>query len=263
MEDYYKVLGLKRGANLKEISAAYRSQALIYHPDKRKLSLSSSSTDNEEANEKFFKVKAAYQALQDPKIRAELDLHLVGQEERVKRDAQMSAQRKQMREDLLNREREADSSPRKRPADEDLVTNKRSQTSSFNLKNEDASLTLKCKYPPGIDQSLATEMIKSSLNSNGVILHQSGNITVAEFNDPQSAYKSLCKLPNDLIVKADWFSGYPPDNLDIQVRDKVVEKSVTKSRDESVKYSKLMEESVLERLKRKKLEKQQHRQENE
>lgn len=257
MEDFYQVLGLKRGASLKEISAAYRSQALIYHPDKRK-----STVPEADADEKFHKIKAAYQALQDPKIRAELDLQLIGQEERLKRDAQMSAQRKQLKDELLSREKEASNPNKKRPMGEHHQQQQKPQDTNtkkkINVTCEDACLILKCKFPSNLDQKLKSEMVKSLLNDNLPTLHEMDTNFVAEFKDPQEAYKALCKLPNDVVVKADWYNGYPPDNLSIPI----VERTETKATaapvaavKEEVKYSKEFENSILEKLKRKKLEK--------
>lgn len=261
VEDYYKVLGLKRGATLKEISAAYRAQALIHHPDKRK-----SSTADPESDEKFHKIKAAHQALQDPKIRAILDLQLVGLEERNKRDAQMSSQRKQMRNDLLNREKEA-SNAKKREFPNDPQGNeehkKRTPKSDFEqqISNQEACLLLKCKFSDNIDRNLALEMIRSSFD-HLVSLHQDSNSTnstvAVEFRTPQDAYKALCRLPNDLITKADWFQGYAPDGLQIELGP-LTPTPAAALRSESkpaAKYSKEMEDSILERLKRKKMEKQ-------
>lgn len=255
MDDYYKVLGLERGASLKEISAAYRSQALIYHPDKRKSSSSSVAEDDE----KFHKIKAAYQALQDPKIRAELDLKLIGLEERLKREAQMSAQRKQLRDELLSREKEA-----LNPLNKGTVQTEEEQDHHLRNKkkkpivtDEEACLILKCKFPSNLDQKSNLEMIKSLLGENLLKLHEIEANFVAEFKDPQEAYKRLCKLPNDVIVKADWYTGNPPDNLSISFSNNTGEK-ITKKDEKSnvkeVKYSKEFENSILEKLKRKKLE---------
>lgn len=256
MEDYYKVLGLKRGASLKEISAAYRLQALIYHPDKRK-----STVPEADGDEKFHKIKAAYQALQDPKIRAELDLQLIGQEERLKRDTQMSAQRKQLKDELLSREKEALNPNKKRQMDEYLGQQQQPQDTNtkkkINVICEDACLILKCKFPSNLDQKLKSEMIKSHLNDNLLALHEMDTNFVAEFKDPQEAYKTLCKLPNDVVVKADWYNGYPPDNLSIPImtRTETQATAAPAAVKEVVKYSKEFENSILEKLKRKKLEK--------
>lgn len=60
--DFYKVLGIKRGANDNQIKRAYRKQALKWHPDKH--------PDNEEkATERFEKVAKAYEVLSDPEKR--------------------------------------------------------------------------------------------------------------------------------------------------------------------------------------------------
>lgn len=61
MEDYYKILGVPRGANQAEIKKAYRSLAHKYHPDKG-------------GDEKKFKeVNEAYQVLSDNDKRAQYD----------------------------------------------------------------------------------------------------------------------------------------------------------------------------------------------
>lgn len=57
-KDYYKILGITKGASDDDIKKAYRKLALKYHPDK-----------NKEANaeEKFKEVAEAYEILSDPK----------------------------------------------------------------------------------------------------------------------------------------------------------------------------------------------------
>lgn len=60
MVDYYEVLGVSRTANDQEIKAAYRRQALKWHPDRNK---------SPEATEKFKEINKAFEVLSDPKKR--------------------------------------------------------------------------------------------------------------------------------------------------------------------------------------------------
>ncbi len=55
-KDYYKVLGLVRGASDEDIKKAYRKMALKYHPDKNK---------SAGAEERFKEVAEAYEVLSD------------------------------------------------------------------------------------------------------------------------------------------------------------------------------------------------------
>lgn len=57
-KDYYKVLGLAKGATDDEIKKAYRKMALKYHPDKNK---------EPSAEAKFKDVAEAYDVLSDTK----------------------------------------------------------------------------------------------------------------------------------------------------------------------------------------------------
>ncbi len=63
--DYYKELGLDKGASEDEIKKAFRSLARKYHPD--------TNPDNPEAEEQFKKISEAYEVLSDPKKRAKYD----------------------------------------------------------------------------------------------------------------------------------------------------------------------------------------------
>jgi DnaJ-class molecular chaperone len=60
-EDYYKILGIQRGASASDIQNAYRKLARKYHPDL--------NPDDAAAKEKFQKVQQAYEVLNDPKKR--------------------------------------------------------------------------------------------------------------------------------------------------------------------------------------------------
>ncbi|TSC90217.1 MAG: Uncharacterized protein G01um10145_321 [Microgenomates group bacterium Gr01-1014_5] len=55
--DYYEVLGVKRGANDRELKTAYRKLAIAWHPDKNK---------SPEAEKKFKEINEAYEVLSNP-----------------------------------------------------------------------------------------------------------------------------------------------------------------------------------------------------
>jgi curved DNA-binding protein len=64
-KDYYKILGVARTADEKEIKRAYRQLALKYHPDK--------NPDDPQAEERFKEINEAYEVLGDPSKRAKYD----------------------------------------------------------------------------------------------------------------------------------------------------------------------------------------------
>jgi DnaJ-class molecular chaperone len=64
-EDYYATLGIARTATADEIQKAYRTLVRKYHPDK--------NPDDPQAKEKFQKVQAAFDVLNDPKKREMFD----------------------------------------------------------------------------------------------------------------------------------------------------------------------------------------------
>lgn len=63
-KDYYKLLGVEKGATAEQIKKAYRKLALQYHPDRNK---------SPDAAEKFKEVTKAYEVLSDPKKRQAYD----------------------------------------------------------------------------------------------------------------------------------------------------------------------------------------------
>jgi len=58
--DFYKILGISKGATDDEIKKAYRKMAVKWHPDKNK---------SPEAEEKFKDIAMAYEVLKDKKKR--------------------------------------------------------------------------------------------------------------------------------------------------------------------------------------------------
>lgn len=69
-KDYYKILGITKGASDDEIKKAYRKRALVHHPDRH----SSSSDDEKKVQEmKFKEVGEAYSVLSDPVKKSRYD----------------------------------------------------------------------------------------------------------------------------------------------------------------------------------------------
>ena len=64
-KDYYKTLGVEKGAGADEIKKSYRKLAMKYHPDQNK--------DDKEAEAKFKEVNEAYDVLKDDQKRAAYD----------------------------------------------------------------------------------------------------------------------------------------------------------------------------------------------
>ena len=64
-KDYYKTLGLPRGADEKEIKKAFRKLAQQYHPDK--------NPGDKTAEARFKDINEAYTVLSDPDKRAKYD----------------------------------------------------------------------------------------------------------------------------------------------------------------------------------------------
>ena len=61
-EDYYKLLGVPRNADKKDIKRAFKKLSLKYHPDKNK-------SNPEKAKAMFVKIANAYEVLYDDKKR--------------------------------------------------------------------------------------------------------------------------------------------------------------------------------------------------
>lgn len=66
-EDYYKLLGIAKDADERQIKKAYRSLSKKYHPDK--------NPDDESAQQKFVEVAEAYDVLTDKELRRIYDQH--------------------------------------------------------------------------------------------------------------------------------------------------------------------------------------------
>lgn len=64
-KDYYKILGVEKGANAEEIKKAFRKLAVKYHPDK--------NPGDKKAEDKFKEANEAYDVLSDPEKKKKYD----------------------------------------------------------------------------------------------------------------------------------------------------------------------------------------------
>ena len=64
-QDFYKLLGVNKNADNREIRKAFKKLALKYHPDKN---------SEDDAHEKFLKINRAYEILKDEETRKKYDL---------------------------------------------------------------------------------------------------------------------------------------------------------------------------------------------
>lgn len=68
-KDYYKVLGVDRDADDRDIKKAYRALTKKYHPDKA----AAQGISKEDAEKKMAAINEAYEVLSDPELRARFD----------------------------------------------------------------------------------------------------------------------------------------------------------------------------------------------
>lgn len=96
--DPYEVLGLKLGDDIHHVKKAYKKIARTCHPDKAK------PEDKEKAEEKFHKLKKAYDFLTDKELKADYDkigaARLIRQKAQEEKKAQSSAARRRFVDEL-------------------------------------------------------------------------------------------------------------------------------------------------------------------
>ncbi len=66
LKDYYRILGVNKGASAQDIKKAFRQLALRYHPDRN-------PDDVKEAEEKFKEINEAYEVLGDEQKKWQYD----------------------------------------------------------------------------------------------------------------------------------------------------------------------------------------------
>lgn len=68
-KDYYKVLGISRDSDDRDIKRAYRKLTKEFHPDKA----AQAGVDADEAQKKMASINEAYEVLSDPELKARFD----------------------------------------------------------------------------------------------------------------------------------------------------------------------------------------------
>eukprot|EP00250_Pteridium_aquilinum_P014433 c21984_g2_i1 orf=175-1035(+) len=119
-EDYYGILGLQEGteASSEVIRKAYRSKALLCHPDKR--------PDDPLAAAEFQQLQKAYDILSDEKARKAYDELLNVRKARLEKESKVDSKRRKMMEDLKRRENLFEARTKEKEDEENAV--KRFQT---------------------------------------------------------------------------------------------------------------------------------------
>ena len=69
-KDYYKMLGVSKDAELRDIQKAYKKSALMWHPDRHS---SKGEEEQKLAEDKFKEISEGYEILNDPKKREMYD----------------------------------------------------------------------------------------------------------------------------------------------------------------------------------------------
>ncbi len=69
IKDYYKVIGVPRDADERQIKSAYRKLSKVHHPDKA----AKQGLTKEGAEKKMAEINEAYEVLIDPELRARFD----------------------------------------------------------------------------------------------------------------------------------------------------------------------------------------------
>jgi DnaJ family protein C protein 17 len=227
--DYYQVLGISVDATAKEISSAYRSLALKYHPDK-------SSSD--ESVQRFYALSKAYQVLTDVEARRAFDVVLAGRMAQKQREADFDSTRREMRDELLRKEKEA----RKRKADEEEAEirlqhemeriRKEAQLEADRKKREkqtekdvigsvlfdDLDRTLKISAELILTEERIRETLKRYGAIENVLISKKQKSGIVQFIDILAAKSVMMDADRHLLkpLSFSWAKGHPPviDNVD-------------------------------------------------
>jgi curved DNA-binding protein CbpA len=217
--DFYELLEVSPSASKKELTKAYRTAALKWHPDKN---------PGVDTSEKFDQIKKAYNALSDPVQRAELDKHLKAKIARKKVEEAMDAGRRSMKQKLREREEAAETnaaSSKRRKFDIDRIreqniarqqqyeTARRAAASAVRTKKTDPIIpeqegpglrlrTVKAKWnskvsPLYTEKSLTTECM--SFGEVALVkISKKGRSGIIEFSSDEAASAAVGSRHKDL-----------------------------------------------------------------
>ncbi|KAL3697075.1 hypothetical protein R1sor_011151 [Riccia sorocarpa] len=117
LDDLYLVLGIENGGpeiGQLEVRKAYRTRALLCHPDKRRKDAAAAALE-------FDKLQKAYEVLGDEKARKAYDELWKLRRNRIEKEKQLSHKRQKMMQDLRDRERAFETQSRETREEEEVA----------------------------------------------------------------------------------------------------------------------------------------------
>jgi DnaJ family protein C protein 17 len=232
--DYYAVLGVESTATDQVIRSAYRRLALQYHPDKN-------PNATPEHLSKFDTIRRAQEVLLDAEARRAIDVVYNMRVEAKARVEAMSADRRKMRNDLVEREREAMDERKRREAQVRLQQElerlreegrkrhrEREEAMAANIMNEaersrmngskelvvsELDRTVRCKWKRKVQTFTEAKLIElfQGRSIDHVVIGSKGGSAMVQFTTLPDAYAVINGSMPEGIDSVGWAGGAEPE----------------------------------------------------